>query len=297
MTDSPSGTLPNGADAANAVQKSSTAKTLKRRVFDSFPEGASEDAEQYLEWLRSTLSDISANLRRTVIVLITLMAVFEIIIDTSRATFTLAGFSISKGSITLQFIPALISYLYLQVNTDSTRISYLHRTLGFTMARWSALAEENDLDVLIRPYYPLYYRPHWTSGSVGRYRGDKATSIASGVLGMMVQIIPLAFTVQAYWVLFQGHSVSHYVIWSLSLTITLFCLVTSSIHVSEMGRAYRLNEVLYDGSQFTRGCRPGPRGRMGCRPRCFNPSLPTRHAAGSSQHQRGRTRTLWLVRA
>ena len=27
--------------------------------------------------------------------------------------------------------------------------------------------------------------------------------------------------------------------------------------------------------------------RMGCRPRCFNPSLPTRHAAGSSLHQRG----------
>ena len=26
--------------------------------------------------------------------------------------------------------------------------------------------------------------------------------------------------------------------------------------------------------------------RMGCRPRCFNPSLPTRHAAGSSLHQR-----------
>jgi hypothetical protein len=29
--------------------------------------------------------------------------------------------------------------------------------------------------------------------------------------------------------------------------------------------------------------------RMGCRPRCFNPSLPTGHAAGSSLHQRGGT--------
>ena len=29
--------------------------------------------------------------------------------------------------------------------------------------------------------------------------------------------------------------------------------------------------------------------RMGCRPRCFNPSLPTRHATGSSLHQPGRT--------
>jgi hypothetical protein len=28
---------------------------------------------------------------------------------------------------------------------------------------------------------------------------------------------------------------------------------------------------------------------MGCCPRCFNPSLPTRHAAGSRLHQRGRT--------
>ena len=35
---------------------------------------------------------------------------------------------------------------------------------------------------------------------------------------------------------------------------------------------------------------PDPR-RMGCRPRCFNPSLPTRHAAGSSLHQRGEPRT------
>jgi hypothetical protein len=42
-----------------------------------------------------------------------------------------------------------------------------------------------------------------------------------------------------------------------------------------------------------RNCKAGlpprtPR-RMGCRPRCFNPSLPTRHAAGSSLHQRGET--------
>ena len=31
--------------------------------------------------------------------------------------------------------------------------------------------------------------------------------------------------------------------------------------------------------------------RMGCRPRCFNPSLPTRHATGSSLHQPGRPRS------
>jgi len=44
-----------------------------------------------------------------------------------------------------------------------------------------------------------------------------------------------------------------------------------------------------------RSCKTGlpprtPR-RMGSRPRCFNPSLPTRHAAWSSLHQRGGTRT------
>jgi hypothetical protein len=35
---------------------------------------------------------------------------------------------------------------------------------------------------------------------------------------------------------------------------------------------------------------PAPR-RMGCRPRCFNPSLPARHAAGSPLHQPGEPRT------
>jgi hypothetical protein len=33
---------------------------------------------------------------------------------------------------------------------------------------------------------------------------------------------------------------------------------------------------------------PDPQ-RTGCRPRCFNPSLPTRQAAGSSLHERGGT--------
>ena len=47
------------------------------------------------------------------------------------------------------------------------------------------------------------------------------------------------------------------------------------------------------GSEGCAACKAGlpprtPR-RMGCRPRCFNPSLPTRHAAGSSLHQRGET--------
>ena len=39
----------------------------------------------------------------------------------------------------------------------------------------------------------------------------------------------------------------------------------------------------------TPGLPPRTPRRMDCRPRCFNPSLPTRHAAGSSLHQRGGT--------
>ena len=43
------------------------------------------------------------------------------------------------------------------------------------------------------------------------------------------------------------------------------------------------------GAQLQAGLLPRAPRRMGCRPRCFNPSLPTRHAAGSSLHQRGGT--------
>jgi len=41
------------------------------------------------------------------------------------------------------------------------------------------------------------------------------------------------------------------------------------------------------GEPSTRGLRPRAPVCMDCRPRCFNPSLPTRHAAGSSLHQLG----------
>jgi len=43
----------------------------------------------------------------------------------------------------------------------------------------------------------------------------------------------------------------------------------------------------HPGEPSRRGLRPRAPVRMDCRPRCFNPSLPTRHAAESSLHQRG----------
>jgi hypothetical protein len=45
------------------------------------------------------------------------------------------------------------------------------------------------------------------------------------------------------------------------------------------------------GVQRQGGAAPRTPRRMGCRPRCFNPSLPTRHAAGSSLHQHGEPST------
>jgi hypothetical protein len=47
--------------------------------------------------------------------------------------------------------------------------------------------------------------------------------------------------------------------------------------------------VIQKGARCRAGLPPRTPRRMGCRPRCFNPSLPTRHAAGSSLHQRGGT--------
>jgi hypothetical protein len=54
---------------------------------------------------------------------------------------------------------------------------------------------------------------------------------------------------------------------------------------------------MYSGTRLKAGLPPRTPRRMGCRPRCFNPSLPTRHAAGSSLHQRGETPRPELARS
>jgi len=57
-------------------------ENITRRVklsFDPFDSNAHEDIVKYLDWLNSTLSDISQTLRKTVALMLSLMAAFVLV--------------------------------------------------------------------------------------------------------------------------------------------------------------------------------------------------------------------------
>src|SRR5689334_15933131 len=133
-------------------------KTVKARVTDSFSADDRDRVQQYLDWLRSALTDQSASLRRTVTLLIVIMAAFEFIIQSPHSSFQLAGFRINRGSIVLQFLPAITAYLYLQIFIDA--VSYFDMKNAFIAAfsRWSPEAAENEIHVFLKPSSPVYWR-------------------------------------------------------------------------------------------------------------------------------------------
>jgi hypothetical protein len=213
-------------------------KRLQDRITESFPKDGRENARQYLEWLRAALSDLSASLRRTAGFLLVLVAVFEFIIGSPKSTYVIAGFQISKGSVVLSFIPALVAYSYFQLIVDSAAIRQLHEAFSYALDCWSPLAGENDLDVLVGPSYPLYWTPVRTRRARDFYPSARITLVAIQVFGYVILVGVLAFECQAYYALLPRRSVSDYVIWSLSLCITLFCtfMAISYVYIDRKAR-------------------------------------------------------------
>src|SRR5277367_2882967 len=100
-------------------------KSFRDRAGDAFDKKDHEDICKYLDWLRANMSEYSQGIRRALTVTLLLVAAFELIIQSPRSRITIASFGISRDSLVLVFIPALVPFLYFQILVDSTRLSAL----------------------------------------------------------------------------------------------------------------------------------------------------------------------------
>lgn len=201
-------------------------KDIKDRIKDAFADDDREGVRQYVEWLRAALSDVSANLRRTVLLLLALIAVFEFVVESQNSAYVIAGFRVDRGSIVLQFIPALVAYLYLQAVVNTSVIRQLDAAFTLTLEKWSSRVVENDLDLLIGPDYPLFWTPFRSKRLEGIYPGGRMVNMANGFIGFAIFIGVLIFEVQAYFVQLPKPSASalNYISWAASMFIATFCL-------------------------------------------------------------------------
>jgi hypothetical protein len=205
--------------------------SIRDRVNASFPEGEEEKIKQYLDWLRSAIVDLSANMRRAVTLLVFLIAVFEVIFSSPNAGITAIGFHIDRGSIVLRFIPALVAYLGFQLLAYSENTVQLVELFTAIFTKWSDKAEQNDLDLLVLPTSPLFwnigerdFRAQYKTLSDKVQNGTSYVFMAIILLGLMV------FEAQAYYLLFGGKTIGSYIVWTVSLSVTVFCLSMALVH-------------------------------------------------------------------
>ena len=95
------------------------------RVKFSFDENDQETCSKYLDWLFARITDYSQSLRRDVTFIILLIAAFELVADSKHVSIGFGSFQLSKGSIVLQFIPVVVSYLLFQTVVNTSRITLL----------------------------------------------------------------------------------------------------------------------------------------------------------------------------
>jgi hypothetical protein len=171
-------------------------ENITRRVklsFDRFDSGAHEDIVKYLDWLQSTLSDISKTLRKTVALMLSLMAAFVLVGPHSEID--IGSLKVTNSSLVIVFLPVVISFLYFQIIRDTIQLLARSRAFIVAFSLWSPSAEENDLDALISPSRAAYWdlggtgRPVNTSWAekFGKYgQMGAAPVIGAGVIGFQV---------------------------------------------------------------------------------------------------------------
>jgi hypothetical protein len=201
-------------------------RDIPDRISDSFDNNDLERTSKYLDLLRQTMSGYTADMRRNGLLMLLLVGAFELVDYSKNTQITVASFSLHKGSVVLQFIPALVSYLYLQLVVCSTRLEQLGDAFIETFQKWSPKAYANDLGELVVPPTVLY----WAVGQrtpVPRNRDYRRTSIensASAVFFFAIIAGLIAFNCQAYLKLYRS-PFNQDILWLISLAFSVFCII------------------------------------------------------------------------
>jgi hypothetical protein len=133
------------------------ARGIWERAAESFGTGAHEDLTTYLGWLRDSIASTSESIRRLAVLIVLLIAAFELVGEAKGVTITIGSFQISRNSIVLQFVPVLVAYLILQMTMDTTRNVEMRAAFSELFAKWSAEAGAHDMDLLLHSPMPVYW--------------------------------------------------------------------------------------------------------------------------------------------
>ena len=207
-------------------------KPLRERIADAFStEGQTNDSTvqekltNFLGAIRETQRDYSEGIRRSVLLLLLLMAVFELLSSTAVSEFTLGPIRMTTASSIQVYIPTLVAYLNLETFMLALRASNLTRAYEEAFRVWHPPAAANQLHSLLQPRGSLYFAPTLTDPTEFSSPPEKLEFRVSFVLSVIVLFIPILFEVHAFVRLFDRFHISSILVWlNLLLSLTFVAL-------------------------------------------------------------------------
>lgn len=217
------------------------AAKLINRINDSFDENNPEQMLKYMDWLRSVILDYIQSVRRTSTTLLLLVAIFELVADSRNAALTIGSFHVTNGSIVLVFLPAVVSFLYLQVVLDVVKTYQLRMAFFYIFEKWCPDAADNGLANFLYGPESICLSTNGVRDDDNIDRVDRLEYRAGLIFASVIIYGILAFEGQAYWVLFSAHNVQVAGL-AVSLFATLVCLALGMIFLCFLSRRHRDNE-------------------------------------------------------
>jgi hypothetical protein len=172
------------------------------------------------------VSHINGVARRTAVVMMSLMVVFELLNRRLVNEASFGGIRLAQLDFLRALIPLAVAYLLLQMavlgRDTAVYLAIMHR---ITECRFPGLYD-SDLDRLIPRISGPVVSPLPASYTLGLPRLARAALI----LQLAANVVPLAFFVYAFWQLFATNGVADALVWASMLgTLLLVCFVAGFV--------------------------------------------------------------------
>lgn len=195
--------------------------TIQQRVAEAFDKPDTAKIEKFLDITLSSWKQISDAITRSAAIVFLLMGAFEILVGSSAIkSLTLGPLTFSNTSLLQQFIPALVAYLLYDMSSLITKWRD-HGAIYFAvLKRFDPKLFKSELPSMVLPVI----RGPWSIGPA--YTAEQAEDWFAVIMRIALLLVagilfPLAFEVQAYYVLVHKYGLGDILVW-VSAAASLF---------------------------------------------------------------------------
>jgi hypothetical protein len=195
------------------------AKNIENRVDDSFKSDDKDSLKFYLSSLAVAWKERADGIRRSSILAIILMAVFELLLRGTLKQVALGPFVFSNVTIVTVFIPTAVAYFYYEAFDNAIAFEDAEEAYAQALKIWNPDAGENELYLTLKPRAPAY----WLSEGLGTLApGARVQSIGNSIIGLVAILGPLCFEGFAFYQLFGVLHAGNALLW---INATLSCML------------------------------------------------------------------------